>query len=150
MNEGHKMSTDPSKTRPGSEQRPGGAEDKKGAHGSPGGNRSASGSDYGDWVPDRGQPRRNDDRERDPGASNYETSGSDPMNLPYEPGSPRPRSDEGQAGDLRTGVPGEPEAPAKGTKPQPPDPDESTATESNRNKSFDTPHVHSSGSTRKV
>jgi hypothetical protein len=133
------MSTDPSKNRPGSEQRPGGAEDKKGAHADPGGHRSPAGSDYGDWVPDRGQVRRNDDLERDPGASNYETGDRDPMNLPFEPGSPRPRADEGQAGDIRTGVLGEPE-----------EEPESAATESNRNKSFDTPHVHSSTTTRKV
>ncbi|WP_280156211.1 hypothetical protein [Piscinibacter sp. XHJ-5] len=144
------MSTDPSK--PGSEQRPGGAEDKKGTHGQPGGHRSRSGSDYGDWVPDRGQPQRNDDLDADdPSASQHETGASDPMNLPYSPGSPRPRADGDQAGDLRTGVLGEPQAPAgKGSRPPPPDPDESAATESNRNKSFDTPHVHSSGSTRKV
>ncbi|HEV7913067.1 MAG TPA: hypothetical protein VGP22_04835 [Albitalea sp.] len=111
-------------------------------HGEPGGHRSPAGTDYGDFVPDSGQPRRNDDLDADPIAGDFETGHDDPMHIPKRPGSPRPRSDKGQSGTVRTGVLGEPDGP--------PQPDESAATESNRNKSFDTPHVHSGTTPRKV
>src|SRR5438105_5760809 len=131
------MSTDPKKhLGDGSEHRPSGSEGKDGRRGESGGHRSKAGSDYGDWVPDRGQPQRNDDIDSDPIMGDFATGHEDMTHLPKRPGSPRPRSDEGQSGDLRTGVPGEPEKPS--------------ADESNRNKDFDTPHVHSSTTPRKV
>ena len=133
------MSTDPKKHQgDGSERRPSGAESKDGRRADPGGHRSKAGSDYGDWVPDRGQPQRNDDIDTDPIMGDYSTGGGDLTHVPKQPGSPRPRSDQGQSGDLRTGVLGEPEGPEEATR------------ESNANKDFDTPHVHSSTTSRKV
>lgn len=113
-------------------------------HGKSGGHRSPAGSDYGDFVPDSGQPRRNDDLDADPIVGDYAIGSSDPMNIPKQPGSPRPRSDQGQSGTVRTGVLGEPE---ERVDPKP-RADESAATESNRNKGFDTPHLHSGTTTR--
>jgi hypothetical protein len=75
--------------------------------GESGGHRSTAGSTYGDYVPDRGQPRRNMNLDQDPNMADYET--------------------------------GEETA----------DKEEAIA-EANRNKSFDTTHVHSSTTVRKV
>ena len=97
------MATDPKDMRhDGSERRPSGAESKGEARADPGGHRTGAGSDYGDWVPDRGQPRRNDDRAAEPQGS-------------------------GDAADKAE-----------------------AAAESNRNKDFDTPHVHSATTSRRV
>ena len=135
------MSTDPKKARDdGSERRPSGSESKGDARGESGGHRSKAGSDYGDWVPERGQPRAGDDRDADPAMGDYYTGGGDLMNVGRQPGSPQPASDKDHSGTTLTGVPGEQErieeAEAKA--------------ESNRNKDFDTPHVHSSTTSRKV
>lgn len=135
------MSTDPKKPHDdGSERRPSGAESKDGTHGEPGGHRSKAGSDYGDWVPDRGQPTRNDDRDATPGMGGYVSGGGDLMNVGRQPGSAQPTEDAQHAGTTRTGVLGEQERL-----------DEAEAkAESNRNKDFDTTHVHSSTTSRKV
>jgi hypothetical protein len=131
------MTTDPKKVRDDADQRlPSGAESKDGAHGASGGERSKAGSDYGDWVPDRGQPRRNDDRDADP------ATGGDLMNVARQPGSPQAESDKQHAGTKRTGVPGEQER-IEAEEAE-------TRAESNRNKDFDTTHVHSSTTSRKV
>ncbi|HEX6364115.1 MAG TPA: hypothetical protein VFZ93_14255, partial [Albitalea sp.] len=122
------MATDPKTSRDdGSEWRPSGAESKGPARGQSGGHRSGAGTDYGDWVPDRGQPRRNDDRGAEP-----------------------PMSDEAREAPLGRDA-GSPDAPpdrkhddpGRSTAADTPDATEAAA-ESNRNKDFDTPHVHSS------
>lgn len=77
--------------------------------GDSGGHRTPAGSTYGDYVPDRGQPRRNMDMDHDPVVADFDTGG-----------------DKAEADK------------------------EETVAEANRNKSFDTPHVHSSTTTRKV
>jgi len=134
------MSTDPKKAAgDGSERRPSGAESKDERRAQPGGHRTAGGSDYGDWVPDKGQPQRNDDRDTDPVMQDYEATGGDLGKVPVEPGSPHPEADREREGTTRTGSFGE----------QVPDPDEAAA-ESRRNKDFDTTHVHSSTTSRKV
>jgi len=137
------MTTDPKKAPvDGSERRPSGAESKGDAHGASGGERSKAGSDYGDWVPDRPDTRRNDDRGADDSAmGRYYTGSGDLMNVGRQPGSPQAESDPKQAGTKRTGVPGEQERI---------DAEAEAIAESNRNKDFDTPHVHSSTTSRKV
>jgi len=97
------MSTDPKTKRPGgSEPRPGGAESADDARADSGDRRSGADSDPGAGSPDRGQPRRNDDRAAEPQGS-------------------------GDAADKAE-----------------------AAAESNRNKDFDTPHVHSATTSRRV
>jgi hypothetical protein len=127
------MGTDPKKPHdPDAARRPSGAESKHGPHADSGGSRSSSGSDYGDWVPDPGKPHPTLDDD---------SGGGDLMNVPRERGSPQSDVDRGQAGTTRTGVAGEDERLA----------DEAEArAESNRNKDFDTTHVHSSTTSRKV
>src|SRR5262245_27908061 len=85
------MTTDPKKAREARDQRrPSGAESKGAAHGASGGERSRAGSDYGDWVPDRTDTRRNDDIDADEARmGRYPRSSGDPMNLPPQPGSPQ-------------------------------------------------------------
>ena len=137
------MTTDPKKVRDDLDQRrPSGAESKDGTRGAPGGERSAAGSDYGDWVPDR--PRRGDDRDADPGMGEYGKGGGDPMNVARQPGSPQQPEDDRHAGTTRTGVPGEAERIAAEEA------EAEARAESNRNKDFDTTHVHSSTTSRKV
>jgi hypothetical protein len=128
-----------------------GAESKHSPHADPAGHRTPSGSTYGDWVPESEQARThaNDDLDSDPIVRDFQVGQRDPMRIPPEPGSPRPRSDEGQSGSMQTGVLGEPQPEKKPKEPKP-QPDESAAVESNRNKSFDTTHVHSGTTTRKV
>jgi hypothetical protein len=135
------MATDPKKARDdGSERRPGGAESKGDARGASGGSRSNAGSDYGDWVPDR--PQHNDDRDAgDPQMGDYPTGGGDMTNVARQPGSPQAESDRAHAGTKRTGVAGEQERI---------DAEAEAIAESNRNKDFDTTHVHSSTTSRKV
>ncbi|HEX6707302.1 MAG TPA: hypothetical protein VF169_21265 [Albitalea sp.] len=141
------MTTDPHKPR-GSEHRPSGTESKDERRADPAGKRTRSGSTYGDWTPAHGQAHQLDDRDQDPIERDFEVGASDPMHIPPEPGGPRPRSDRGQSGSTQTGVLGEPEqTPEREPKPQA---DESAAVESNRNKSFDTTHVHSGTTVRKV
>jgi hypothetical protein len=139
------VTTDPHKPR-GSEHRPSGTESKDERRADPAGTRTASGSTYGDWTPEHGDHARQlDDRDQDPMVRDFQVGTRDPMHIPPEPGGPRPRSDRGQSGSTQTGVLGEPEEPEP--KPQA---GESAAVESNRNKSFDTPHVHSGTTVRKV
>jgi hypothetical protein len=61
--------------------------------------------------------------------------------VPREPGSPQVESDDRHAGTKRTGVAGENERI---------DAEAEAIAESNRNKDFDTTHVHSSTTSRKV
>ncbi|HEY0856513.1 MAG TPA: hypothetical protein VGE16_05625 [Albitalea sp.] len=100
-----------------------------------GGHRSASGGTYGDFVPDRGQPRRNDDRDADePKMGDYYSGGGNIDRLaeqPVSPGAP-------QAADTDA------------EKDEAAESEEERIAEANRNKSFDTTHVHSSTTTRKV
>jgi hypothetical protein len=104
------MADTPERPRPeaGADTRQGregeGSSERKGESG---GHRSPAGSTYGDYVPDRGQPRRSMDIDQEPNLRDYET--------------------------------GEDEADK-----------EETIAEANRNKSFDTTHVHSSATVRKV
>jgi len=67
------MGTDPKKPHDdGSQRRPSGAESKGEARGKPGGHRSPSGSDYGDWVPDRDQTK--DDLDADDAEAKAESN----------------------------------------------------------------------------
>jgi hypothetical protein len=79
--------------------------------GDSGGHRTSAGGTYGDYVPDRGQPRRNDDLDQQP---------------TDQPAARDPQIDK-EAADR-----------------------EERIAEANRNKGFDTPHVHSGATTRKV
>lgn len=101
-----------------------------------GGTRTRAGSDYGDFVPERS--RRNDDRDAGtPAMGDYYTGGGNIDRLADEPGAPRhPQAAPEQPG--RT--------PRDDTAAQ----KEETAAEANRNKSFDTTHVHTSATSRKV
>ena len=111
----------------------------EGAHardGDSGGHRSPAGGTYGDYVPDRGQPRKNDDRDSDPAMGDYYTGGGNIDRLADEPAGRHPsqadtdaraQADAGKAGD-----------------------DAERVAEDNENKSFDTAHVHTSTSSRKV
>ncbi|HJV61912.1 MAG TPA: hypothetical protein VJ743_13265 [Albitalea sp.] len=104
-----------------------------------GGTRTRAGSDYGDFVPDRGQPRRNDDRDAgDPAMGDYYSGGGriDQLGEQRASSSNPPRAAEGEP----TRSPQDKTLPEK----------EETAVESNRNKGFDTTHVHSGTTTRKV
>lgn len=93
-----------------------------------GGKRTAAGGTYGDFVPDK--PRGNDDRERDdtPPMGDYYTGGGNIDRLGEEPAGQAQRPEASDA--------------AK-------DEAEKIA-EDNRNKPFDTTHVHSSTTSRKV
>ncbi len=71
-----------------------------------GGSRSKAGGTYGDWVPDRGQPMKNNDRDA---------------------GTPPTGANQGEEQS-----------------------DEERVAEANRNKGFDTTHVHTSATSRKV
>jgi hypothetical protein len=133
------VSTDPKTMRhDGSERRPSGAESKGEARADPGGHRSRGGSNHGDWVPDRGQPRRNDDRDADPQGG---PSAGDELG-PANPAAATARDRAGGSGATAPATPGpaatDPAAQAE------------AAAESNRNKDFDTPHVHSGTTTRRV
>lgn len=103
-----------------------------------GGHRSAAGGTYGDYVPDRGQPRRNDDRDAgEPKMGDYYTGGGNIDRLAEQPVSPSaPQSADGAARDAGKDAAVESE--------------EERIVEDNRNKSFDTTHVHSGATTRKV
>jgi hypothetical protein len=105
--------------------------------GDSGGRRTKAGGTYGDWVPDRGQ---------EPLMGDYYTGGGNIDRLAEEPGSAaRDQPDSPSARETRE--PREPEV--SGTKPSADD-DQERVAEANRNKSFDTTHVHTSGSSRKV
>jgi hypothetical protein len=86
-----------------------------------GGHRSAAGGTYGDYVPDRGQPRHNDDRDTAPAntANGQDWTRADP------PISPDGTNDPAAAEQERI-------------------------SEVAQNKPFDTPHVHHSTTSRKV
>ena len=134
------MTDHPDKPAAGSEERRSGAPAKDERPADPGGHRSKAGTTYGDYVPDRGQPRRNDDRDQDPAMGDYDTGGGDLEHRGGQPVSPHPQAaDAEQGGTTRTGSSGE----------QVPDPDEA-AHESRVNKTFDTTHVHSGTTSRKV
>jgi hypothetical protein len=103
-----------------------------------GGSRSRAGSDYGDFVPDRGQPRRNDDRDADaPAMGDYYTGGGNIDRLADEPASSRHAHAAAESG-VRSPLDSTPEQ------------KEETASEVRENKPFDTTHVHSSTTSRKV
>ncbi|RQP22838.1 hypothetical protein [Piscinibacter terrae] len=97
----------------------------EGAHardGDSGGKRSKAGSSHGDWVPDRGpQPLMGD----------YYTGGGNIDRIAEEPGTARSK-EQPAASDSGSGD------------------DPERVAEANRNKGFDTTHVHTSGSSRKV
>jgi hypothetical protein len=134
------MTTDPKKSPDSSDKRrPSGAESKGDAHGASGGERSSAGSDYGDWVPQRTDTRRNDDIDADDKSTGRYHTGGDLMDVGRQPGSPQQADTAG--GTKRTGVPGEDERI---------DAEAEAIAESNRNKDFDTTHVHSSTTPRKV
>jgi len=110
------MSTPTDRLRPEA-----GADTRQGRHGEgskehrgdSGGHRTPAGSTYGDYVPDRGQPHRNDDIDQDPVIQeNFDIA--------------RPPEDPQAAQE------------------------EERVAEANRNKGFDTPHIHSSATTRKL
>lgn len=103
-----------------------------------GGHRSAAGGTYGDFVPDRGQPRRNDDRDADqPKMGDYYSGGGNIDRLAEQPVSPSAPQSAGSTG---------PDA----DKDEAAESEEERIAEANRNKSFDTTHVHSGTTTRKV
>lgn len=88
-----------------------------------GGHRTASGGTYGDFVPDRAGPRKNDKRESDPQMGDYYTGGGNIDRIAEEPAAPKaPKADD----------------------------DAERSAEDNRNKSFDTSHVHTSTTSRKI
>jgi hypothetical protein len=92
-----------------------------------GGTRTSAGSTYGDHVPDK--PRSNDDREReDPPMGDYYTGGGNIDRLGEEPAGHGKRPEASDAAQ---------------------DEAEKIA-EDNRNKDFDTTHIHSSTTSRKV
>ena len=134
------MTTDPAKTRPGEPQRPGGAEDKTGPRAKDGGTRTAAGSNYGDFVPTAGQPRRNDDLDVvEPGLGDR-SGGGDLEHVPPEPGPQPMAGDAEQEGVLQTGSAGE--AAVRDQR--------EAAHESNENKSQHTTHAHSATTPRRV
>jgi hypothetical protein len=136
------MSTDPKKTGPrGPESRPSGAESKGPARADSGGHRTGAGTDYGDWVPDSGQPRRNDDRGAEPLGGDLSVPGTardagSPLAQPDRKHDDLGRSTAADAADR-------PDAKEAADAAE-------AAAESNRNKDFDTPHVHSSTTPRRV
>jgi hypothetical protein len=109
--------------------------------GDSGGHRSNAGGTYGDYVPDRGQPRHNDDLDQQPKMGDYYTGGGNIDRLAQEPGS----TSHPHAPDV---VPDEAGRDPQSDK-EAADREERIA-EANRNKGFDTTHVHSGTTTRKV
>lgn len=103
-----------------------------------GGTRTKSGTTYGDYVPDSGQPQRNDDRDAGPAMGDYYTGGGKLDDLASQPRS-KPAADQ-----------------AAGTQPSEDDekksvhPVDPKGTDVERNQSFDTPHTHASTTSRKV
>ena len=102
-----------------------------------GGHRSTAGGTYGDYVPDRGQPRRTMDIDHDPvvmgdyytGGGNIEQLGEQPRDAPKA----AEEAEQVSAEEARQAAERE-----------------ETIAESNRNKGFDTTHVHSGTTSRKV
>lgn len=100
----------------------------EGAHardGDSGGHRTPAGSTYGDFVPDKGQPRKNDDRDANPAnraMGDYYTGGGNIDRIPDEPAARKSAADD----------------------------EEERIAQDKRNKSFDTTHVHKSTTSRKV
>lgn len=110
--------------------------------GDSGGHRSAAGSTYGDFVPDRGQPRKNDDRDTDVAMGDYYTGGGNIDRMADEPAGRKPaQSNAGSTPDADT----DRDAPTAGNGN-----DAERVAEVNRNKSFDTVHVHTGTTSRKV
>jgi hypothetical protein len=85
-------------------------------------------------VPDRGQPRRNDDRDAEPGTGGHDTAGGDLGHAGKEPSTGHAGAAGGQTRPVTPEAADQAEA----------------AAESNRNKDFDTPHVHSGTTSRRV
>jgi|GEM_PF-2954399 len=105
--------------------------------GDSGGSRTKAGGTYGDWVPDRGQPMKNNDRDAGtPPMGDYYTGGGNIDRLAKEPGSSAARNDEAA----------KPQAQEQREEQS----DEERVSEANRNKGFDTTHVHTSATSRKV
>lgn len=110
--------------------------------GDSGGHRSPAGSTYGDFVPDRGQARKNDDRDTDAAMGDYYTGAGNIDRLADEPAGRKPaHSNTDSNPDADT----DRDTPAADSE----DAAERVA-EANRNKSFDTPHVHTGTTSRKV
>jgi hypothetical protein len=123
-----------------------GADTEQGRQGEPpdghraesGGTRTKAGGTYGDYVPNRGQPRKNDDRDAETPAMGAPSTGAGPSDrLAQEPAAPlhpQPAPD----------VPGRsPEDKTRSERTE-------TATEARENKSFDTTHVHTGTTPRRV
>ena len=103
-----------------------------------GGSRSKAGGTYGDWVPDRGQPTKNNERDAGtPPMGDYYTGGGNIDRLGDEPGSGKARADEAAT-------------PKPAAEQRAEQSDEERVAEANRNKGFDTTHVHTSATSRKV
>jgi hypothetical protein len=118
------------------------AEGKNPRRADSGGHRTAAGSDYGDYVPDRGQPRHNDDRDAQdddgPPMGDYYAGGGD---LEHVAGTPvKPAQPPASPGDQGTRA-NEKNDKRRREEHQAAD-DEERIAEANRNKSFDTTHVH--------
>ena len=110
-------------------------EGAKARDGDSGGHRTSTGGTYGDFVPDRGQPRQNDDRDSDPAMGDYYTGGGNIDRLADEPAARKPSASEDE----------KPQADERQIED-----DAERVAEDNRNKSFDTAHVHTSTTSRKV
>lgn len=108
--------------------------------GKSGGTRTSAGGTYGDFVPTAGQPRANDDRDATPPMGDYYTGGGNIDRIAEEPGA----SD--RAPHAADQEPQERRAPQDRTEAE----REETVAEANRNKGFDTTHVHSGTTSRKV
>ncbi len=131
------MPLDPKRTPPeaGADTDPRGRNPRPAASG---GHRSPAGSDYGDYVPDRGQPRENDDRDAEPPMGDYYTGGGDIDQMAERPPADE-RGERGTASRSRRDATDSSQAQR-----------EETAHEANANKEFDTPHTHSSTTPRNV
>jgi hypothetical protein len=112
-----------------------------------GGSRTKSGGTYGDWVPDRGQPMENNDRDAGaPPMGDYYTGGGNIDRLAKEPGSAAARNDEASGPKAGDDSSGNKQNDALSDEQG----DEERVAEANRNKSFDTTHVHTATTSRKV
>lgn len=105
-----------------------------------GGTRTSAGGTYGDFVPTAGQPRANDDRDAEPTMGDYYTGGGNIDRIAEEPGAAdrAPRAADQEQDERR-----EPRDRTEAER-------EETSAEANRNKGFDTTHVHSATTSRKV
>jgi hypothetical protein len=111
-----------------------------------GGDRSAAGSTYGDYVPNRGQPRQNDDRDhaQDQPMGDYYTGGGNLDRLAEEPATAGPQAGADPAGASPTAHPDATDEERRAAA------EEERVAEANRNRTFDTTHVHSGTTSRRV